>query len=151
MDQGLTVWNPGHFPPPITAALLRQEHPSVPSNPLVARALYLAGYIEEWGTGTLRVVEAMRAHGNPEPIFEEDPQTGIRVILPLTGVAPSRLSPRQSSLLRARTGGQTFTTAEHAAEAGVAHRTALQDLRDLEALGLVRRSGRGKATRWTRL
>jgi ATP-dependent DNA helicase RecG len=150
-DSGLTVWNPGHFPPPITAALLRTAHPSVPRNMFIARALYLAGYIEEWGTGTLRVVEAMRAQGNPEPLFEEGVRTGIRVVLPLSGVTPDDLSPRQAAILGGWTLGRSVTTAECAQSQGVAHRTALQDLRQLEQRGLIERRGRGKATRWRRL
>lgn len=67
-DHALTLWNPGHFRPPITAASLREHHPSVPTNPLIARAMYLAGYIEEWGVGTLRVIEAMAAQGNSQPV-----------------------------------------------------------------------------------
>jgi ATP-dependent DNA helicase RecG len=93
-DDGLVIWNPGHFPPPITPEALRREHPSVPTNPLLARALYLAGYIEEWGTGTLRVVEAMAKNGNPPPLFEER-DGGVRVALPLTGALPADLLPRE--------------------------------------------------------
>ncbi len=148
-DRGLAVWNPGHFPPPITPALLRREHPSVPTNPLVARALHLAGYVEEWGTGTLRVIRSMEEHGNPAPLFEEE-AGGIRVVLPLSGVMPAELVPRQAAFLTAQPAGEAFTTAGYARSQGVAHRTALGDLRGLERLGLVRREGRGKATRWVR-
>lgn len=148
-DGGLSVWNPGHFAPPITPAMLRQEHPSVPTNPLLARALYLAGYLEEWGTGTLRVIEAMRAASQPDPLFEET-RGGIGVRLPFAGTDDARLNERQASLLEAVQYGGVFTTAEHAARTGVAHRTALQDILDLESLGFVERRGRGKATRWVR-
>ncbi|MCP4591288.1 MAG: hypothetical protein GY842_11110 [bacterium] len=147
-DRGLSVWNPGHFPPPITPALLRQDHPSVPTNPLVARVLYLAGYIEQWGTGTQRVIQAMRDQGNPEPLFEEAKESGIRVILPLPRGLTDRLSLRQQKLLGETKPGSEVRTAEYARQAGVAHRTALQDLRGLEDLGLVTRLGRGKACRW---
>lgn len=47
--------------------------------------------------------------------------------------------------------GARFATADYAARVGIAHRTALGDLRRLEALGLVRREGRGEAPRWVRL
>ena len=37
-----------------------------------------------------------------------------------------------------------------ARQTGLAHRTALEDLRQLESLGLIRREGRGKAIHWLR-
>lgn len=148
-DTGLELWNPGHFPPPITPALLRQSHPSVPPNPLLARALYLAGYIEEWGTGTLRTIEAMRANGNPEPTFTAEAESGIRVMLPMKGAAELP-NDRGGNALKAFAIGAPFSSAQFAKQAGVALRTGGLDLNRLEAAGLVRRTGVGRATRWIR-
>ena len=149
-DEGLSLWNPGHLPPPITPALLRQDHPSVPPNPYTARALHRAGFIEEWGTGTLLVIDAARAAGLPEPLFEEDRGAGVRVRLAMAGQAAAQLVPRQARFLDSTGPGSSFTTAEYAASLGVSHSTALNDLRDLEAHGLVERRGRGKSSRWVR-
>lgn len=149
-DEGLLVWNPGHLPPPITPALLRQDHPSVPPNPYTARALHRAGFIEEWGTGTLRVIEAMRAAELPEPMFEEDRGAGVRVHLGMAGKTGAHLSPRQARFLDSSEAGSSFTTAKYASLLGVSHSTALNDLRDLEALGLIERQGQGKGSRWVR-
>ena len=146
-DNALTVWNPGHFPAPITAASLREEHPSVPTNPLMAQALYRAGYIEQWGTGTLRIIETMAARGGAAPTFAEV-DGGVRVVLPLAGGVPVGLSPRQRRWMQRADDGETFKTAAYAAEFGVTDRTALTDLRELEARGLVRRIGRGPASAW---
>jgi len=129
----------------VMTPLLRQEHPSVPTNPLVARAMYLAGYIEEWGTGTLRVIEALRAGGNPEPTFAEA-TGGIRVVLPLPGTVPRDLHPRQVEWLRAKDRGAEFKTKAYATHFGVTGRTALADLNKLAQLGLVERRGVGPAT-----
>ncbi len=147
-DDGLVIWNPGHFPPPITPEALRREHPSVPTNPLLARALYLAGYIEEWGTGTLRVVEAMAKNGNPPPLFEER-DGGVRVALPMTGALPADLLPREQAFLKRRRSASPFSTSDYARATRVSHRTALGDLGHLESLGLVRRTGQGRSTRWS--
>ena len=150
-DRQLSIWNPGHFPPPITAEMLRRDHPSVPVNPFIARAAYLAGYIEEWGTGTLRVVEAMQANGNGSPLFTEEDHAGVRVVLPLRGAIPEGLAPRQMSFLRTQTADASFTTGDYAAASGVSLRTGQNDLSALEAMGLVRREGRGRLSRWVRM
>ena len=148
-DEGLEVWNPGTLPPPLTPAMLRERHPSVPPNPLVARALYLAGYIEEWGTGTLAVIETMRENGNPEPRFEAD-ASGVRVFLPFKGRATHTLSGREKAGLKGMKAGQPFSSGEYARAARVSLRTAATDLASLATRGIVVRSGIGRATRWSR-
>ena len=149
-DTGLEVWNPGHLPPPLTAASLRERHPSIPPNPLIARALFLAGYVEEWGTGTLRVIEAMRENGNPEVVFEADSGAGVRIALPLPGAAGAALGERAASVLDHFPRGAVFRSADWARRAMVSPRTAMSDLAHLEGLGLVKRVGRGRSTRWVR-
>jgi len=146
-DDRLTVWNPGHLPAPLTPAALSGPHPSIPPNPLIARALYLQGYIEEWGTGTNRVLETMADNGNPLPLFAEE-AGGIRVILPLLSGDPGVLNPRQRAFDAATAAGSELTTAAYAEAHDVSQRTALNDLRELERLGLVSRQGRGRTVRW---
>lgn len=65
----LEVWNPGRLSPLLTLEQLRDTHPSVPSNPLLAESLYLAQYIERMGTGTLDMIRRCIDAGLPEPDF----------------------------------------------------------------------------------
>jgi ATP-dependent DNA helicase RecG len=148
-DEKLEVWNPGHLPEPLTVSALRRAHPSVPPNPRIARALYLAGLVEEWGTGTLRVVSSMAEQGNAEPIFEAS-LGGISVSLPLLGSEHALLSERQSAVLeRLRSAGGPMRVSDLAEALGVSVRTVQNELVATESLGLVSRLGRGKAVRWT--
>ena len=66
----LEVWNPGRLPPPLTLEELRVPHRSVPGNPLLANAMYLAEYIERMGTGTLDMIRRCTDAGLSEPEFE---------------------------------------------------------------------------------
>ena len=50
---------------------VRNDHPSVPNNPLIAESLYLTRYIEKVGSGTQRMIELCRSAGLPEPQFEQ--------------------------------------------------------------------------------
>ena len=65
----LEVWNPGRLSPSLTLERLRGPHGSVPVNPLLAEALYLAEYIERMGTGTLDMIRRCAGAGLPEPEF----------------------------------------------------------------------------------
>ena len=65
----LEVRNPGRLAPPLTFDGLRGPHRSIPGNPLLARPLYLADYIERMGTGTVDMIRRCVAAGLPEPEF----------------------------------------------------------------------------------
>lgn len=56
-DDRLEIWNPGLLPEGITIDLLRKDHQSRPRNDLIARCFFLIKYIEQWGTGTNRMIK----------------------------------------------------------------------------------------------
>lgn len=39
--------------------------------PLIANVLYLSTYLEKWGSGVVRIIEACKEQGVPEPIYED--------------------------------------------------------------------------------
>jgi len=63
------VWNPGRLTPPLTPESLRHPHGSIARNPRICEALFLARYIEKYGTGTLMMIRESLAHALPEPDF----------------------------------------------------------------------------------
>ena len=67
----LEILNPGRLPPDLTLEQLRDTHPSVPRNRLLARSLYFARYIEEMGTGTLDMIRRCSDANLPEPEFTD--------------------------------------------------------------------------------
>lgn len=56
---------------PLTPEQLKRKHRSIPRNQFLAERLFYIKYIEHWGKGTTRVVEAMREDKLADPIFEE--------------------------------------------------------------------------------
>ena len=68
----LEVWNPGRLPQGITVVSLSQEHRSIPVNPILARPVYLAGYIEQLGTGTTDLIKRCQDLGLRRPKFRQD-------------------------------------------------------------------------------
>ena len=67
----LEILNPGRLPPSLTLEQLRETHPSVPNNRLLARSLYLTQYIEEMGTGTLDMIRRCCDANLSEPEFTD--------------------------------------------------------------------------------
>lgn len=70
-DDRVEISNPGSFPAHLTAETIKQPHDSHPRNPLIANVLYLSTYLEKWGSGVARIIEACKEQGVPEPIYED--------------------------------------------------------------------------------
>ena len=71
-DDYIWFFNIGGLPDGITLEQLKKPHPSVPRNPLIVHIFYLAGLIEEIGSGIGRITESMRKAVLPEPEFKEE-------------------------------------------------------------------------------
>jgi ATP-dependent DNA helicase RecG len=79
-DDRLTIWNEGALPQGLTLDDLKKEHPSRPRNPKIAKVCFMAGYIDTWGRGTLKILDACKKAGLPEPEITES-KGGIAVTL----------------------------------------------------------------------
>ena len=66
-DDRLSIWNEGGLPFGLTLEDLKVEHNSRPRNPIIAKACFMAGYIDTWGRGTIRIVDACKDANLPEP------------------------------------------------------------------------------------
>ena len=144
----LEVWNPGELPPGLTPQRLREPHPSIPRNPLIAEPLYLAHYIEKVGTGTLDMIARCRETGLPEPDFEQRADQFVVTIwrdwLTEEVMVDLGLNERQKKIVSYLKANQKITNAEYQSIVGVTRKTAARDLADLVAKGVVVRFGAGR-------
>jgi ATP-dependent DNA helicase RecG len=70
-DDRIEIWGCGLLPEPLTPEDLKREHKSILRNPQIGKSFFLIKFIEQWGTGTNRMIEQCLGHGLPEPLFEE--------------------------------------------------------------------------------
>ena len=61
---------PGRLPFDLTPETIKSSHASYPYNPLIAEVLYRSSFLESWGSGVSRMVDACKAQGVPEPEYE---------------------------------------------------------------------------------
>jgi len=71
-DNSFSIWNDGGLPEGISEEDLWKVHRSKPRNPLIAATCFKAGYIDAWGRGTIRIIEACVEAGLPEPTLKEE-------------------------------------------------------------------------------
>ncbi len=69
-DNRLEVSNPGALHSDLTIADLHRIHESKPRNKRIAHVLFLLRFIEQFGTGTRRMISDCTKAGLPEPEFE---------------------------------------------------------------------------------
>ena len=69
-DDRVEIENPGRLPFDLTPETIKSAHASYPYNPLIAEVLYRSSFLESWGSGVSRMVDACRAQGVPEPEYE---------------------------------------------------------------------------------
>jgi predicted HTH transcriptional regulator len=141
----LEVWNPGELPPTLTPERLREPHPSIPHNPLIAESLYLTHYIEKAGTGTLDMIERCREASLSEPEFEQ--RTGSFVItlwrdwLTVEVMAKLGLNARQKQAIGYLKTHRKISSPEYKQVANCIRKTASRDLNDLKKKGVIEQIG----------
>lgn len=152
-DDRMLFLNPGGLPAPLRLEELKREHPSKPRNRKVAEIFFYAGLIEQWGSGTLKMVRECTAAALPEPEFEEK-QGGFWLtfrqdLLTEGHLRSLGLNERQiRAVLYVKERGR-ITNAEYQQLCQVSKRTASDDLSHLEVRGLLERVGTtGKGTHY---
>jgi len=134
-DDRLEIWNPGLLPENISIDELKKEHPSVPRNELIARCFYMIKYIEQWGTGTNRIVRLCKEAGIKEPVFKEAGGSFIISfprLVEKTITQPSKLSEREKRILEYLSRMKEASTEEIAQEVKATKRTIQRNLKNLE-------------------
>jgi ATP-dependent DNA helicase RecG len=153
-DSHLEFWNPGSLSPALSVADLLKDHDSIQRNTKVAEGFYNAGFIEKWGTGTLRMAEFLKEQGHPGPEFETDAvrfRLRFRRSFSESYLRGLGLNERQTGMLLALESGYKMTNNLYCAKYEVVKRTASRELGELLAKGLLKKHGStGKGTFYTR-
>ena len=113
-------------------------------NRLIVKIFREARYIEQLGTGIIRIKEACRKNGLPEPRFEE---TGNFFKLTIFRTRLT-LSPELKDVYELIKRGTPLGSKEIARKLNVHQNTALKRLRWLEEKGLIHKQGGGPRVRY---
>ena len=150
-DDHIWFYNIGKLPEGITVEDLKKPHPSVPRNPLIANIFYLAGLIEQVGSGTGRIIDSLKSQGLPEPEFKEE-MDGFSVrfykdIYTEENLRKMGLNERQIRAIMYLKIRRKITNKEYQELNLVSKPSATRDLQALVELGLLEQQGTtGKGT-----
>lgn len=139
------VWNPGTLTPPLTPERLRHPHGSIARNPRICEALFLAHYIEKYGTGTLMMIRESLAHGLPEPDFVqrggEFTSAVWRDWLTANVLSKYDLNERQQLAVTYIKVNGKISNSEYQQLTHAIKKTATRDLNALKEKGLIEQKG----------
>ena len=144
-DGDFSVWNDGGLPEGITEEDLKKVHRSKPRNPLIADACFKAGYVDAWGRGTLKIIEASMEAGLPEPTLKEE-QGGFLSMIYKDRFTEDQLNKmglddRQvEAVLFVKKHGE-ITNSIYQKVAGVSKATATRNIKELEEKGVLKNTG----------
>lgn len=158
--------SPGLPPKPITLASLRRgKYRPCSRNPVLAQCLSYFHRIEERGSGFRRMRDQMLNHGLDQPLLGTEmgyfqvtfpgPGDNIeRLQVPekqllVTPAIESKLNKRQKRILAHALEEGSVTSGWCLKEFGVVYNTAYRDLDALVRLGLLKKEGSGRGTRYT--
>ncbi|MBU2492390.1 MAG: putative DNA binding domain-containing protein [Bacteroidetes bacterium] len=148
-DDKFSIWNEGTLPEGLTFESLRRQHPSRPRNPIIADVCFKGGYIESWGSGTLRIINSCKEASLPEPEMKES-DGGILVTLFKDNFSEEQLkklglNERQIIAVSYLKQNTSIRNSMYQEIANTSERTALRDLEQLVELNIVEKLGEKKA------
>lgn len=145
-DNYFNIWNEGELPAGISLDSLKRQHPSRPRNLLIADVCFKGGYIDAWGSGTLKIISTCKEAGLPDPeIIEQD--GGILVTLFKNKYSAEQLkkmglNERQVKGIRLVIEKGKISNKEYQALNNVSRETSTRDLKDLIDKKLLKASDR---------
>lgn len=146
-DNRIWIWNPGTLPEGLSVEQLKKSHSSIRRNPLIADLFFRAGYIEQFGSGTLRIMDVLKAAGHPEPEFEEHGNGFTIQLFKRKGSRLSKqelqdLNDRQIAALEYLKDHESINNSTYQKLFNVAKSTATRDLKELTEKGQLQRIGK---------
>lgn len=145
-DDRIEIWGCGLLPKHLTVNDLKKKHDSVLRNPLIAKCFFLIKYIEQWGTGTNRIIQECLNHGLPEPLFEEIAGNLVVTLRKyrLTDVVRESLSLQERKIVDYIQENGKILRRECILLLQVSPATAFRYFKMLERRGLIIHEGKGK-------
>ena len=155
-DDRVEIENPGRLPAGVTPENIKLKHDSRPFNPLIAEILYKTSWLESWGSGVGRMVDACVQHHIPEPYYEIRPD-GVAIIF-------KRVSKNQNdttekwpekwpekamaiiSLIESESGN--VSVAQMETQLGIGHTTIKKILKAMQEAEMLRYEGPANGGHW---
>ena len=151
-DDRVEIENPGRLPNALSVESMKEPHDSFPTNLNIANVLFKTKYLDSWGSGVQRMVDACKNNGQREPEYQLRPGSVVVVFYRNhdtqndTQNDTQGMTERQTQILKYVLGNNALSTAELARLLGV---SVITIKRELKTLGF-HWEGAAKAGHWVK-
>jgi len=143
----IDIQNPGGLFSGLTIEDLGKR--SVRRNRLIADLLHHAKYIERVGSGFDRMERALQENHNPPLEVQATNFFDIRFYKRLPEISTQHLTPRQAALIRLVQNREIISKKDAVLALNISDDTAIRELNILLQLKLIKKTGKGKAVRYS--
>lgn len=144
-DDRIEIWGVGPLLKPLKPEDLKKKHKSILRNHSIGKCFFLIKFIEEWGTGTNRIVEECLKHGLPEPLFEDITESLVIIFrkskLTEEFLESLELNKRQKKVIECLKEYKKITSKEYSNMFKITERMARNDLKKLADKKVIERKG----------
>lgn len=145
-DDKISIWNEGVLPEGITIDSLKQTHASKPRNPVIADVCFKGGFIDAWGRGTIKIIEACKEANLPDPELKERDGGFVvslyKNVITAASLKKKGLNERQIKAILYVSENGKISNAEYQTLFDVSKATATRDLVELsERFNLLEKIG----------
>lgn len=152
-DDKISIWNEGTLPEGLTLASLKRSHSSRPRNPIIADVAFKGGYIDTWGRGTIKIIDACKAAELPEPEMQEIDGGFIITLFKNTlteeQLTKLGLNSRQVKAVLYVVKHGSITSSVYQKMSSLGRTTAAADLKELVSKGiLIQLGSKGRGIRY---
>ena len=136
-DDRVEIENPGRLPNALSVESMKEPHDSFPTNLNIANVLFKTKYLDSWGSGVQRMVDACKNNGQREPEYQLRPGSVVVVFYRNhdtqndTQNDTQGMTERQTQILKYVLGNNALSTAELARLLGVSVITIKRELKTL--------------------
>ena len=131
---------------------MKRPYSSIPGNPIIADVSFKGGYIDAWGSGTLKIISTCKEAGLPDlEIIEQDGSilvTLFKDIYQEKILADYPLNERQREALLLWKDDGKIVSGKYKIKFSVTDRTARRDLVEMVNLGILKKDGDKKTTKY---
>ncbi|MBI5273667.1 MAG: putative DNA binding domain-containing protein [Chlamydiales bacterium] len=143
----IEIFSPGEFPTPFASLKLGLTDIR---NMAICKIFREARFVEKLGTGLLTAYNAYEKWGLPEPVIING-ENFVKCILPRANYATEQISHKYGQFLQLFTSADSISVSEIMQALHIPRATATRRLTQLVKEGMLKKSGRGKATRYHKI
>lgn len=159
-DQSISIYNPGKLYGDLTIEQLKKDNYQANTrNKLIAEAFYLAGDIEKYGSGFVRIRKEIATYPTMQYNYQEiangflvelsyHNQKTTNKIEKVVEKVVENLTDNQIKIIQLIENNKFISAKEIAATIKISHRKVQENMLKLKSLGIIKRIGPAKGGHW---